>query len=303
MQCRGYASIRYVNRVSRLVIFYETSCFSRFVVAIKIVFPFLLGKPLCPILTAGTQSIYLMEEVKQDEQVTASQMFCQTIANLMGKSDQTTLLQGDWFNSVGWTPPSQLEGDLNFHRLALLVYFGDFEAAAELALRHGDSFEKKAPGCCMVPLEAFLHGVALYAMARQSRKFRYRRAAHQILTKFESWTKNGNPNVQAYEFLLKAEQAAFRKNHKDAESLYKEAVAISARTGQLHTAGLVSERYADFVLTEKQDLVECRNQKEQAIRFYTEWGADALVKRIQDSMTASKQIPLQHRNKQRMVGR
>ncbi|CAJ1961451.1 unnamed protein product [Cylindrotheca closterium] len=256
----------------------------------QIEFPFLLGKPLGPILTAGSQSIHLMEEVKQEEQVISSQLFCQTIANLMGKSNQTTLLQGEWFNTVGWTPPSQLEGDLNFHRLALLVYFGDFEAAAELALSNGDSFEKKASGCFMVPPEAFLHGVALYAMTRQSRKFRYRRAAHQILVKFENWTKAGNPNVQSYQLLLKAEQAAFRKNHKDAESLYEEAVAVSALAGQSQTAGLVSERYADFLMTEKKDLVLCRHQKEQAIGFYTDWGADALVKRIEDSMTAGKQI-------------
>lgn len=206
----------------------------------------------------------------------------------MGKSEHTTLLEGGWFDSVGRTPPSQLESDFNYHRLALLIYFGEFEAAAELVLSNGANFEKTASSCFMVPPDAFLRGVALFAMVRKTKGWRYRRAAHQILVKFENWTKNGNPNVQAYEFLLKAEQLAFQKKHKDAESRYKEAIVIAARTGQLHTAGLVSERYADFLLTDKQDLVECQYQKEQAIHFYTEWGADAVVKRIQDSMIAGK---------------
>lgn len=140
----------------------------------------------------------------------------------------------------------------------------------------------------MVPPEVFLSGVALYAMARKTKKWRYKRAAKQTLAKMDRWFQSGNPNVHAYYYMLQAEQAASRNNHKDAESFYKEAVVAAARTGQLHVAGLSSERYADFLLTEKKDLEESLYQKEQAIRFYLAWGANAVVERIRDSMTSGR---------------
>mmetsp|Transcript_8725 Transcript_8725/g.20886 ORF Transcript_8725/g.20886 Transcript_8725/m.20886 type:complete len:161 (+) Transcript_8725:300-782(+) len=109
--------------------------------------PFQMGKHIGSTLVNAARSVAQMDELKQEDQACLSRMFCQSMANLSGQSDETVVLQGIWFQSIGWTPQSEtLYGELDFHRLILFVFFGDYEAAADLALANGNKFEKNSPG-------------------------------------------------------------------------------------------------------------------------------------------------------------
>lgn len=244
------------------------------------------GKPLPGTLSEASRAIEIMEEYNQNDQAMSSRLWCQVMGNLAGQSDDPLLLRGKWFDTVGWFPPTPLiEGNLKFQRLVLLVFFGHYGTAADLALEIGhNSYEKLLPGFSLCQFEAFMRGVALFAMARKTKKRKYRRAAEQTLRTIDDWVKKGNPNVQQYSCLLKAERATSKQRHVEAESLYKEAIVISARTGQLHVAGLANQRYADYLLIDRHDEEEARYRIEQAIRFYSEWGADAVVERVRNEM-------------------
>ena len=250
-------------------------------------FPIQQGKNLGNTLSEASRAIELMHEYNQNDQAVSSSVWCQVMGNLAGESDQPLVLRGKWFDTVGWVPPTPLmAGSLNFQKLVLFVFFGHYEEGADLALEMVD-YEKLFPGFSLCQFEAFIRGVPLFAMVRKTGKRKYRRTAEQVLRTIDGWVKKGNPNVQQYACLLKAEQAASKRKHREAESLYKEAIVISARTGQLHTAGLANQRYADYLLVDRKDEDEASYRIEQAIRFYTEWGAEALVERLSNAVAKS----------------
>ena len=248
--------------------------------------PLQLGKPLKPTLAEAPHCIALMEELKQNDQAITCRVLCQAMNNLVGDSENTVLLQGKWIDTVAWgAPPTNIiAADVGCQNLVLFVFFGKYEDAADLALKTGDKYAKLMIGFFMCQFEAFMRGLALFAMARRTRKRKYRRPAERILNMIDGWVKAGNPNVQQYSCLLKAEQAAARRKFEEAESLYNESIVISARTGQLHTAGLANERFADYLLAVKKDQEEARYRFEQAIRFYSEWGAEAVVERVREKV-------------------
>jgi cytidine deaminase len=120
----------------------------------------------------------------------------------------------------------------------------------------------------------------LYAMARRTKKRKYKVQANKITKTIEKWVKSGNPNVKHYHLLLSAEQAALSKNYTRAEENYKKAIVLAARTGHMHHAALCNERYADFLLQELSDEEEAKYRMEEAIRFYEAWGAVGKVEML-----------------------
>ena len=217
-------------------------------------FPIQQGRPIGSSLAETSRAIETIDEYNKNDQSISCKVWCQVLANLAGGSEHPLVLQGKWFDTVGWHPPTpMLESSLKFQKLVLLVFFGSYEEAADLALGIGDRYQKEVPGFSFCQFEAFMLGVALFSMLRRTKKRKYRRAAEHALHTVDGWVKKGNPNVQQYSCILKAEQAASRRRNAEAESLYKESIVIAARMGQLHTAGLANQRYADYLRVDRKD--------------------------------------------------
>ena len=103
------------------------------------------------------------------------------------------------------------------------------------------------------------------------------RAAKRFSRIIHQWVAKENPNVLHFWTLFKAEAAALVNKIDVAESLYQKAFALASRSGCLHEAALMSERYANFLLTDKQDSVGAKARLEDALKLYKEWGAGAKV--------------------------
>eukprot|EP00980_Cylindrotheca_fusiformis_P017950 scaffold5703_cov132-Cylindrotheca_fusiformis.AAC.9 len=224
---------------------------------------------------------YRTEDVKQHEQSIFLSMFWQMMLNLTGQSEETIKLKGSVFDCDTFKCKTDLE-DALFHlaKLELMVFFGNFEAAAELALDRGDTYERKAPGYFLGMMETFHRGLALYVVAQKTNKRRYSVAAKKILKTITKWAEDGNPNVKHFQSLLMAEQAWLDKQYREAEKLYRDSIAMSARTGHLHHAGLFYERYSDFLTEARNDLEGASYRRMEATRFYREWGAFGVVNRL-----------------------
>lgn len=63
------------------------------------------------------------------------------------------------------------------------------------------------------------------------------------------------------------------KKKDEANTLYLESITLAARTGHLHHAGLLNERYADFMANEMGMKDEAKHRIEKAIEYYKDWGA------------------------------
>lgn len=240
--------------------------------------PYTMGKPLSSVLPTCSICAAQAEELKIQGPNAYTPMLCQVMLNLMGKSSETLLLKGTAFKCEDFNArTSRHRAFLGLFEGELRLYFGDFETAAEVAITKGNKFERAFPGHMLVFLEKFQRGVVLYAMARKTKKRKYAKPAKKIQKTISKWVKKGNPNVKHYELFFNAEQAALDAKSKSAESLYKEAIIMAARTGHLHHAALINERYADYLLEELGDADEAKYRTEEAIRFYKDWGAEAKV--------------------------
>jgi hypothetical protein len=243
--------------------------------------PYIMGKRLGPILEQCPKILSQLEEVSQPEQAIVLKMFWQMILNLTTPASKDAgKLEGDIFSSDKFTGKSAVHvGTIHLVQGEQLIFI-DFEAAANRAIKGGDKFEKLAPGIFFVMIETFHRAVALYAMARRTKKRKYKVQANKITKTIEKWVKSGNPNVKHYHLLLSAEQAALSKNYTRAEENYKKAIVLAARTGHMHHAALCNERYADFLLQELSDEEEAKYRMEEAIRFYEAWGAVGKVEML-----------------------
>jgi hypothetical protein len=248
----------------------------------RIFLPYQMGKPLVPIEASCFSCIEQCNQVNQTEKVNISQCLWQMTLNLMGKSDEADLLKGNTLNSYIWVAKTPIEHQIFLFAAAeLLIFNGEFEAAAESALKRGDAYAKALPSHPTVMLETFHRGVALYAMALRTKERKYKKHAKRIKKTIEEWTKGGNPNVKHYLCFLNAEQAAMDNRYNVTEEFYQDAIRLAARSGHLHHAALFSERYSNFLLeTGAGDKREVKYRLEDAIRFYAAWGADGKVQRL-----------------------
>ena len=244
----------------------------------SIMLPYQMGKPLGSILLKYQECIWQMEDTLQKNQIVITKIFWQVMLNLTGKSKETTRLKGEIFDSESFTTTETMHTSLlNLAKLELFIYFGDYEKASKLALDCGGSFEKAFPGFFMTMMETFHRGIAFYAMARRTRKKKYKNHANSIRKIVRKWVLKGNPNVRHYHLLLEAEHTALGERFTAAEVLYKEAIVLAARTGHLHDAALFNEVYAHFLLRELSAKDEGAYRINEAIRFYSAWGAEAKV--------------------------
>jgi predicted ATPase len=251
----------------------------------QVLIPFVTGKPLGVLLKQCQNCVSQMEEFNQQEQVLLMRLYLQMLLNLTGKSKERTRLQGEAFNLVEFENATPLnDATIKMLQTALFIFFGDFESAANLALQCRDNYEKIAPAHFLGMTETFHRGVALYAMARHTRKREYIKAAKLVKKTITKWTESGNPNVRYFHSFLNAEQAAVDKDYKKAGTFYQEAIVAAARTGYLHHAALCNERYADFLRKELGDEDEASYRMEEAIRFYGDWGAEAKVEMLMDPL-------------------
>merc|ERR1711933_644500 len=102
----------------------------------------------------------------------------QMILNLTGESKETKLLKGQIFDCDKFVATAPIHNSIvAYTEMNLFVLFGDFERAAKVAIKVGNSFKQANPGSVIFLRESFLRGIALYAMARKSKKRKHKRHA------------------------------------------------------------------------------------------------------------------------------
>eukprot|EP00980_Cylindrotheca_fusiformis_P006729 scaffold1400_cov137-Cylindrotheca_fusiformis.AAC.7 len=247
----------------------------------NIFLPYVMGKPLSSIEPRCAAIVSQMEDLQQNDQAVHTRKWWQLILNLLGRSADPLVLSGTAFDVNEFVPRAQLQVlFLNFTQAELNLFYGCNEKAADSALARQDEFANGFGGHLAGMQEAFHRGVALYAMARRTKRRKYKAGARHIRNIVRKWFEDGNPNVRHYHIFLGAEHAALKRNDKAAKSLYEESIRTAARTGHLQHAGLFNERYADFFRFELKDEEEARYRIDEAIRWYTEWGAEQKVEML-----------------------
>jgi hypothetical protein len=228
-------------------------------------------------------NLYLaqMEELNRLNLAQVHRIHWQTVLNLRGHADDPILLVGEAVNENELFESSLAKNCAEAMKSFLCAYLGEHQLGAELALVKGDKFLKEVPCHPLGMWETFCRGISLYAMARQTKKRKFKKHALRVKKTIETWVDKGNPNAKHHLRLLNAEQAALDGKSDEACQLYGEAVSLASRCGFLHDAALANERYANFVVDDDRD--EAAYRLGEAVRFYLEWGATQKVALLREA--------------------
>eukprot|EP00980_Cylindrotheca_fusiformis_P020475 scaffold7525_cov142-Cylindrotheca_fusiformis.AAC.1 len=175
--------------------------------------PYAMGKRLGPILEQCPKLLSQMEEVSQPEQANNLRSYWQMMLNLASAPAlaDSHKLEGRIFSAWAFDGDSALQlATIHLCQGELLVFY-DIEAAATRAIKHGDKLEKLSLSIFHNMFETFHRAIALFAMARRTKKRKYRTNANKLARRIEGWLRSGNPNVGHYHMALLAEQAALNK--------------------------------------------------------------------------------------------
>jgi hypothetical protein len=219
-------------------------------------------------------------------------IFWQSALNLMGRSENTSLLQGEavidseeFLNHN--SPPLVIL--MQAQQSRMYAIFGEHKKGADLSITNGYALKILDPSFKAAFL--FCGGISSFEMARKTKKRKYKKHAKKIHSTIKYWVRKGNPNVIHYDRLLDAEKAALDGKSKAAQTLYQKAVALAARGGFVHDAALANERYGEFLLHDMSDKQEAVYRFEEAIKFYSEWGASKKVELIREQYSDLWQRP------------
>lgn len=224
-----------------------------------------------------------MKELKRQQAFDCTIMIWQPALNLMGLSENTSLIQGDALPN--------LEEFLETHKnhapmlavirtmqARLFLIFGEHEMGAKLFIAHGFDWPAVAPAHPMTMESVFCGGVAAFEMAQTTKKRKYKLYAKKARAKIKDWVRKGNPNVRHHKALLDAEKDVLTGKPTSAEKNYQAAIAMASRGGYVHDAALANERYGNFMLSVLSDKDGAAFYLKKAIHLYSEWGASKKAK-------------------------
>ncbi|KAL3937797.1 MAG: hypothetical protein SGBAC_007162 [Bacillariaceae sp.] len=246
---------------------------------------YMMGRPLPSLQRDCAVIVSHMEEHRQSEVAAFVKMIWQTALNFTTCQGRLLELDGTVYSKSDYPEAASPHLGAAHFMEGELIFFSGFFAAAERSIKHGSLHEKLSPAIFTGMLEKFHRGVALYALARQRRKRRYRKRAFKIRGEVKQWVEDGNPNVEHYDLLLDAEHASLnRRTYDEADAFYQKAIKAAAALKHLMHQGLFHERYAHFLLQIQWDKAGSIHQLSESIRHYEEWGAVGKVLQLKQEI-------------------
>jgi hypothetical protein len=246
---------------------------------------FQASRPLEALANDGRVYSRQFDELDKVKVYTYLNLTWQLCLNPMGCADNPLILTGEAMDEEDCKKRAagklqHLLPLLQSHQIILYGFFGAYDRCAELALQVGD-LTKEIPGSPLVAMCACMNGLSLCAMARKTKQWKYKRAAKKFITKIKTWIERGNPNLKQWDILLDAEWAALNGKKHIAKKNYEVAIIIAARSGYLQDAGLASERFGEYLLSELDEKDEGIYRIQNALRYFDDWGAKGKVESLE----------------------
>ncbi|MEM8566374.1 MAG: ATP-binding sensor histidine kinase [Bacteroidota bacterium] len=246
---------------------------------------YLGGKPLAKSENEMKLFSEQMLKYKQETNYNYNEVYRQAALNLLGRSEDPTVLVGEAYDEVKMAPMHESENDraatflIHINNLMLGYLFHEYDKAlehAKLTRPLLDAVLAKYD----VAIFWFYEGLVSLAVAREAsgkkRRSLIRRAKKNIV-QFRKWAKFSPVNHQHKLDLLIAEMAALKGNDDKARKHFDLAIK-GAESGEfLNEEALALERAGSYYLLTGQDFI-AENYLRNAYQTYKEWGAVAKMK-------------------------
>ena len=211
---------------------------------------FNLGVPLALLEKDCRRYTQQMKDLKQEKICLTTSLVWQLIANMLGRTDDLSELDGEAFSRDENVLESDV-GHVNRMRIATSFWSGDFQKTVkwvEETGAHKGVLDKVFVGSYGLPPLHFQCAIACIAVFCDTKKSKYKTMALFHAKKIETWRKKGNPNVVHFDRLVQAELLSLKKNFPKSVEMFKDAITLTGRQGILHVQALANERLAEFYL-------------------------------------------------------
>lgn len=224
-----------------------------------------------------------MTEYGQHSSVSSTLPYLQAVLRLMGKDEIVVNLEDE--DVVGENKEA-LQYTLLI-RAMLGYYFGDIALANSMLVRLANLKPNKV--AITHYASTFFEGLVALALARQTRRRKYRARARSVIRTMNSWIWEQGSGINKVHsgincvhkvLILRAEYLTLlkykdqKKQEEDVRKLFDEAIAQSRRIGFLQDAALANELAGDF-FARKNDDYWAGSYATSAYELYVLWGAIA----------------------------
>ena len=174
-------------------------------------------------------------------------------------------------------------------KLEVKKIFGEWEEAADL-LQEAKDVSSDLVAICNGVRTTALEGLICLKAAQSSSagmisRWIWKRRGIRVIKIIRSWVELGNPNVVHLLHLLEAELAIVNGYDRLAEDSYQLAINTASAAGFIQDKALCHEQVSKY-LNNRGDRSQGAYHMEQAIKYYSEWGAIAKVDQLKKRLAA-----------------
>jgi len=214
----------------------------------------------------------------------------QAVLNLLGKSEDPTVLIGSSYDIATMLPVHEKANDASalfavyYFKMNLNYIFGKYEES----LNDIDEAQKYIGSVLSSPYIPLLYyydsliRLSLYDERKRSIKRKYLKKIKKNQKKLKKWAHHSPENYKHKYFLVVAELASIKKNNKRARKYYDLAIEYAKEHLFLQEEALAHELYGKFWLKNNNDKVASVFMTD-AYNLYRKWGALAKVKHLEEN--------------------
>ncbi|MEJ2407017.1 MAG: diguanylate cyclase [Candidatus Thiodiazotropha sp.] len=231
-----------------------------------------------------------------------TEIFQQTVFNLMGRNDDPMILSGAAFNEAENAYLFKEENDQTvcflyyFNKLILCYLFEDYAQALVNAQR-AEEYLHSVMGIIHVPhtrVYASLTRLALASDAEGEQRKALLAKVDSHAEQLKKWSVSAPMNYAHKYLLVEAEIKRVRKEWQKAESSYDQAIALAADNGYIHDEALANELAGRYYFDKGRSKI-ARLYLRDALYAYGRWGCEAKVQALQKRYDKFLGAPEEHR--------
>jgi len=249
----------------------------------------LMGQPLEKVLAVHQQYALEMQKLRQPDYEAVFQIYHQATLNLLGRSENLPIFDGEIFNETDAVPKLQADDNqavlVSYYPVKLLVcYLAEAYTPALEMTQKADIVATRVLGNAVV--QAFfglsaLTFAALCAEASPDEKARYLEKIRRIRKDFKKWSAVSPWNYRHWYHLISAELARLTGKIAEAQRLYDEAILGARKNDFLHEEAIANECAARFYFRHGSETA-ANAYLRQARDCYQRWGCAPKVKLLEE---------------------
>lgn len=248
-----------------------------------IYFSFYLGNDLVELeqkTAAYAKSVSLLNQPTTLQRI---KLYWQAIHNLVGNSNDPTLLKGEVYDEEAMIAIHEQDSiiialhNVYFLKSFLCYLFGQYGKALEYAEK-ADEYEEGTIASYFVPLKAFLDGLILLAVPNPSQKWK---RIKKCLAKMKRYSQSAPDNFLCQYSLLKAEYCQGRNQFSKARVYYEKAIQ-QARDKENYLVEALAWELGGKFFANQQSQIQASIYLKNAFECYLKWGALAKVRQVEN---------------------